>query len=460
MEYEARKFRRSALFFSKAIMMAVLFGIFAAVWWFKYPEATYYGPGNYMVLAFYLVVLTTFSTLYGALSIGILRLGEVIYSFSLTLAVTNALAYAVFTLIARGLLNGWWLILATAVQLLLASIAAFFINRLYFIMYPARNVAVVYASRGLAREVITKMSLKKDRYHVCVTVNEDEGYDAIIQTLEGYAAVLFCDIDANLRHRLFSYCSLHGKRVYVLPSFQDVLMRSSHLTQIFDTPVFYSKNSGPTTEQAIAKRLIDIVVSALGLLITSPVIALVALCVKLSDRGPVLYSQERLTQNGRVFRLYKFRSMIVDAEKDGGPRLASVGDDRITPVGRILRKLRLDELPQLWNILRGDMSLVGPRPERPEIALQYQAELPEFALRLRMKAGLTGYAQIYGRYNTTMRDKLLLDLLYTESYNLLLDFKMMFMTLKVIFMPESTEGIAAGTFLPGEAVPDDTKDAE
>ena len=457
MEYEAKKFRRSALFFSKAFLMAALIGIFAAVWWLKYPEATYYGPGNYMVLAFYLVVLLTFSTLYGALSIGVLRLGEVIYSFLLTLLVTNALAYAVFSLIARALVGGWWLILATAAQMLTAAIGAFFINRLYFVLYPARQVAAVYANRRLAREVITKMSLKKDRYRVCVAVNESEGYDAIIRKIEGYAAVLFCDIDENLRHRLFSYCSLHGKRVYVLPSFQDVLMRSSHLTQIFDTPVFYSKNSGPTTEQMLAKRAMDILVSAVGLLLTAPLIALIAVSIKLSDGGPALYSQERLTQNGRIFRLYKFRSMVVDAEKDGGPRLASVGDDRITPMGKWLRKLRLDELPQLWNIFRGDMSLVGPRPERPEIALQYEAELPEFALRLRMKAGLTGYAQIYGRYNTTMRDKLLLDLLYTESYTLLLDFKMLFMTLKVIFMPESTEGVAAGTFLPGEAPHDDTK---
>jgi exopolysaccharide biosynthesis polyprenyl glycosylphosphotransferase len=446
-----RQFRKSALFFSKAAMLIALLAVFAVVWWFFYPEATFWRAGNYLVLLFYLAVLTGFSSLYGALRIGVLRLGEVIYSFVLTLVVTNALSYTMFSLIARRLVNPLWLLAATVVQFLLAVAGAVQINRLYFRLYPAREVAVVYSQRALALNIIAKMAQNKDRYRVCVAISEEEGYDRIVSSIQNYASVMFCDIDENLRYKLFSHCSLEGKRVYVVPSFQDVLMRSSHLTQLFDTPVFYSKNSGISTEQAIFKRMMDVAISAVGLLLACPFMLIIAAAIKICDRGPVLFVQERLTLGGRVFRLYKFRSMVVGAEKEGEARLSSVNDDRITSVGKILRKIRFDELPQLINILKGDMSVVGPRPERPEIAMLYQETLPEFALRLRMKAGLTGYAQIFGRYNTTMRDKILLDLLYTENYSLLLDFRMLFMTVKILFMPESTEGVADGAILPVDA---------
>ena len=160
--------------------------------------------------------------------------------------------------------------------------------------------------------------------------------------------------------------------------------------------------------------------------------------------------QKRLTIDGRVFEVYKFRSMIVDAEKDGVARLASKNDNRITPIGKFIRAVRLDELPQLLNILKGDMSIVGPRPERPEIAKEYEKTMPEFAYRLKVKAGLTGYAQILGKYNTTPRDKLLLDMMYIEKYSLFLDIKLMLMTIKILFMSESTEGIDEGTILPSD----------
>ena len=175
---------------------------------------------------------------------------------------------------------------------------------------------------------------------------------------------------------------------------------------------------------------------------------IVALLIKLYDGGPALFKQKRLTIDGKVFEVYKFRSMIVDAEKDGVARLASKNDNRITPIGKFIRAVRLDELPQLLNILKGDMSIVGPRPERPEIAEEYMKDMPEFAYRLKVKAGLTGYAQILGKYNTTPRDKLLLDMMYIEKYSLFLDIKLMLMTIKILFMSESTEGVDDGTIIP------------
>ena len=163
-----------------------------------------------------------------------------------------------------------------------------------------------------------------------------------------------------------------------------------------------------------------------------------AIAVKLYDGGPVLYKQKRLTTDGKEFFVYKFRSMIVDAEKDGRPQLASEEDDRITPVGKILRKFRIDEFPQLFNILKGDMSVVGPRPERPELTEEYEKQMPEFGFRLKVKAGLTGYAQVTGVYDTTPYDKLKMDLMYIENYSIRLDLQIILMTLKTMLFPGKT----------------------
>ena len=201
-----------------------------------------------------------------------------------------------------------------------------------------------------------------------------------------------------------------------------------------------SRNRGLTAEQAFAKRAMDIVFSLLGLVIAAPFMLVIAILIKAYDGGPVFYKQERLTQDGRIFQILKFRSMKVQSENKGA-RLAMKDDDRITPVGRVLRQIHFDELPQIFNILKGDMSLVGPRPERPEIARQYLEEIPEFNYRLKVKAGLTGYAQVYGKYNTTPYDKLKLDLTYIETYSFVQDIKLLMLTFKILFQKENTEGV-------------------
>ena len=200
-----------------------------------------------------------------------------------------------------------------------------------------------------------------------------------------------------------------------------------------------------TPEYIFIKRLFDIVSSSLVLLVASPFMLITALAIKLTDGGPVFYKQCRLTVDGKKFNILKFRSMRVDAEKDGVARLSTGDkDDRITPVGRIIRKFRIDELPQLFNIIGGSMSVVGPRPERPEIAAQYEENLPEFRLRLQVKAGLTGYAQVYGKYNTTPYDKLQMDLMYIAKANLVEDLRIIFATIKILFSSESTDGVESG----------------
>ena len=220
------------------------------------------------------------------------------------------------------------------------------------------------------------------------------------------------------------------------------MFRGGEEIHLFDTPLFLLRNNGIPADRLFFKRLMDIVSALAGCVLLSPILIIVAAAVKLYDGGPVLYTQERLTRDGRIFKMYKFRSMRVDAEKYGA-RLAAKGDPRITPVGRVIRQLHVDELPQLFNILKGDMSLVGQRPEREQIAKVYEENMPEFRLRLKVKAGLTGYAQVYGQYNSTPYDKLKLDLIYIANYTLFLDVKIILLTLKILFVRENTEGVDA-----------------
>lgn len=213
---------------------------------------------------------------------------------------------------------------------------------------------------------------------------------------------------------------------------------------MFSVPVFEISRAELKIEYALIKRIFDIFCAALGIVLLSPLMALIAIAIKVGDGGPVLYKQVRLTTNGKHFKIYKFRSMTVNAESDGVARLAGENDSRITPVGKLIRACRLDELPQLFNILKGDMAIVGPRPERPEIAAQYEEVLPEFNLRLQVKAGLTGFAQIYGRYNTEPYDKLQMDLMYINEMSFITDLRLIFATIKILFIKESTQGTADG----------------
>lgn len=221
------------------------------------------------------------------------------------------------------------------------------------------------------------------------------------------------------------------------------MMGAKHM-DLFSVPIFRVTKAAPKIEYSFIKRVIDIIGSLLGIIVFSPCMLITAIAVKLYDRGPILYKQTRLTKDGRKFNIMKFRSMNVNAEHDGIARLAAENDHRITPVGKIIRACRIDELPQLFNILQGNMSFVGPRPERPEIAEQYEQIIPEFSLRLQVKAGLTGLAQVYGKYNTDPRDKLRMDLMYINQMSLLQDIKLIFATLKVIFIKKSTSGISEG----------------
>jgi len=287
-----------------------------------------------------------------------------------------------------------------------------------------------------------KINSREDKYRVENMINISEGFQKILIEIEKSEAVIIGDIPAFERNLILKHCFEMSIRTYTIPKISDIIIQYADNINLFDTPLLLSRNFGLTIEQRFFKRVVDIIFSLIFIVLFSPIMLICAVFIKAYDGGFVLYKQERLTLDGKVFEIYKFRSMVMDAEDNGKPVLAEKSDDRVTPIGKFLRRSRFDELPQFFNILKGDMSLVGPRPERPEIAEKYLEKIPEFNFRLKVKAGLTGYAQIYGKYNTVPYDKLKLDLTYIQKFSFWLDIKLIIMTVKVLFMKESTEGIS------------------
>lgn len=258
------------------------------------------------------------------------------------------------------------------------------------------------------------------------------GLQRLEQEIEKFNEVYLVDISAQLRNDLMKICYEKGKIVFFTTKLSDILLRASGMTQDGDTPICYCERFGIGKISAIVKRGFDITCSFIALVVLLPFFGIVILLIKLEDGGPAIYTQTRCTKNQKTFQIYKFRSMCIDSEKDG-IQLSGDGDARITRIGKWLRHFKIDELPQLVNILKGDMSIVGPRPERPELIEQTIKEVPEFALRMKVQAGLTGYAQVRGYYNTDFLDKLKWDLMYIENYSFLLDIKIIIMTVFAIF---------------------------
>ena len=424
-------------------IMCTLFGFV----WYRYLNQLnikpFTGTGNFMEIGVYAIVTLIFIQIFGGFEIGFYTalnavLSQVLGMFcvNVIMAVQTVLTISSIYMVDEILLAYLCLF---AAQILVSIIFVHFFDCLYVHLFPAWNILVIYENENV-KLFLDKVNTRKDKYVVGDTICAKEGYGKICERMKNHDSVIIYDVASPLRNDLIKYCYGEGIRVYQTPKISDILVRSAREHHLFDTPLLMSNNIGLTFEQKIVKRMIDVVVSLLMLLITSPIMLLTALLIKLEDHGPVFFTQQRVTLNEKRFTIYKFRSMIVDAEKDGKARPAVSDDDRITKVGRFIRKTRIDELPQLINVLKGDMSLVGPRPERVEHVEKYTAAIPEFCYRTKVKGGLTGYAQVYGKYNTTAYDKLKLDLMYIENYSLALDFRIVIMTIKVLFMKSSTEG--------------------
>jgi len=305
-------------------------------------------------------------------------------------------------------------------------------------VFPPLEIIEIFGD--YQNQLCEKINSVPYKYHVSKMVSCHEPKDLIIREIQDYDAVLINDLPATEKNEMLKICFDMDKRVYFVPKLSDVIVKGSEELNLFDTPLFLSRNIGISPLRAAIKRVFDVVLSTIALILLSPVFLITAVAIKKEDGGPVFFRQERVTKGGRRFMILKFRSMIVDAEKDGRPHPAGEKDDRITRVGHVIRACRVDELPQLINILKGDMSIVGPRPERWEHVEKYTREIPEFTFRSKVKGGLTGYAQVYGKYNTSALDKLKLDLLYITNYSFLMDIQIIFETVKILFQKESTEG--------------------
>lgn len=436
-------FKRFIVFCLASIVVIAQTAVFAYIW-YDYYRGLIFEPfwrkGNWVLIAIYGLMFAMFAKLYGGLKVGYLKRVDVFYSLTLALLCTNVVEYFEITLINRWFLSPGPMIEMTGLQLILIIIWIWGSRYIYSKLYRARKLLVIYGDRDPGDDLIHKMNSRKDKYDISGKVHSSVGEREIHKLMRNYDGVIIWDLPSMERNRYLKYCFAHSIRCYVSPKISDIILMGSDRIHLFDTPLLMSRNMGLSIDQRAAKRVMDMVISGIGIVITSPIMLIIALAVKLYDRGPVFYFQERLTVGGRSFMICKFRSMCVDSEKNGA-RLASKHDSRITPVGKVLRNLHLDELPQLFNVFKGDMSLVGPRPERKTIMREYEKELPEFYYRLKVKAGLTGYAQVYGKYNTTPYDKLKLDLFYIENYSFLLDIKLIFMTVKIFFQKEVSEGV-------------------
>lgn len=431
---------------AKLLNALLMTACFSFVWLFYYNKGTmspYHSKGNLAVIALFLFLYIVLGRIYDAFLISYYPISQVVYSQGLAVLIADGFMFIVIWLLSKVFPNPLPGILTLLVQVMMSTIWTAIVQKWYFKTFKTRKSIVVYDTREGLDRIIEQQDLNK-KFDVVSTI---QIVDCLkdITVIDNMDTVFLSGIHSHERNIILKRCIDKGIRVMVIPRIGDVIMSSATSMHLFYLPMLMVERYNPRLEYSIVKRLFDIISSLVALVILSPVMLITAIVIKATDQGPVFYKQVRLTKDGKEFNIIKFRSMRVDAEKDGVARLSTgKNDDRITPIGRIIRATRIDELPQLINVLKGEMSLVGPRPERPEIASQYEQEMPEFRLRLQAKAGVTGYAQVYGKYNTTPYDKLQMDLMYIAHPSLFKDLSIILATVKILFMPESTEGIDPG----------------
>lgn len=434
----------------KLLNVILAFIPFFISWRLYYLEQVYAMPffwkGNLVISLLFLILYSLFGRVYDAFKVSLNTVSEMVYSEALAAFVTDFIMYIVLFLIIRKIPNVLPMIGVFLVQIILFMIWSKLANQWYFRTFPPKKTAVIYDERKGMEDIVEEYGMNK-KFSIDHIYHISECLDSRLKNLDKMhpEAVFLCGVHSHDRNIILKYCIANNITMYVLPRIGDTLMSAARRIHMFHLPVLRVDRYSPDIEFAVLKRTFDIVLSLGGIIILLPIFLITSAAIKIEDGGPILYRQVRLTKDGQKFYLMKFRSMRTDAEKDGIARLSTgTADDRITKTGRIIRKYRIDELPQLFNILIGQMSIVGPRPERPEIAAQYEKELPEFALRLQVRAGLTGYAQVYGKYNTIPYDKLMMDLMYIAHASALEDIRIIFATIKILFIPESTEGIEEG----------------
>ena len=399
----------------------------------------YYGNGKYVLAGVYALLTWVVFHNFDGFKFGYMKLFDIIISQWIAICIVNFISFWQLCLIANVVITPVPLLMLTLIDAAVVFVCTYLYTVIYHHLYVPKNMVMVYGSES-ALTLKFKMDTRKDKYRITRLVSADTGFDEICRIITGYDAVILNDVHAEIRNDILKFCYQNEIRTYISPKITDIIVRGGTSISLFDTPLLLVRSRGLTTTQKFIKRLFDILLCLPATVIALPIMIVVAIAIKIEDGGPVFYKQKRVTINGKVFEILKFRSMIVDAEKNGNTSPAADHDPRITKVGSVIRALRMDELPQILNILKGDMSIVGPRPERVENVQEYRESFPEFDYRLKVKGGLTGYAQIYGKYNTSPYDKLRLDMMYIENYSLMLDIKLVLTTLRILLNKESTEG--------------------
>ena len=402
-------------------------------------------------IATFVIVLIILSVIYGGFEIGVKKMRSVFASVLLSTVLTDVITYVQLQIMnvnpqnpeANQTLMLWGedFALLIAVLIIQTGLIYFFVSisfHFYFRINPPQRCVIVTSSQEQARHVAMKLETFPQRYRLCEVVHFD--CPDVKKTVLKYDAVFLAGVPDTEEGLLENYCYKHNKSIYLMAELEDVIISTAEQSILDDTAFLHIHRVEPTLVQLFVKRFFDIFISALGLVILSPVMLTTALILKCSRNGTVLFRQRRATINGNVFEIIKFRTMYADAREEADTMSARKDDARVTPFGRFLRKYRLDEMPQLINVLLGDMSLVGPRPEMLENVSKYTREVPEFRYRQQMKAGLTGLAQIEGKYNTSPQDKAILDLLYIENFSLGYDCKLLLRTLTIFFRRDSAEG--------------------
>ena len=446
--------KRVYLFVASLLILAVETGIMLYVWYWHYntgiPKAFYFW-GHVFIAVVYLMMLLFSSVMYGGLKIGSFRMIELTLSQGFATLITNVLFYAIICLLAYRFPTVIPLLLGMIVQCFAVGIWIIAATMGYRALFPPIDVLLIYGGNS-QNVILERFKTRRHQFTVTKSISVSEGIDAVCAEVPGHEAVMLWDIPNEIRNTIFKICYESDADIYVSPKIMDIVLKGSQNLHLFDTALLYTKSDPIEAEQRLIKRIFDIVFSLIMIVITSPIMLITAICVKACDGGSIFYKQVRCTRGNREFKIIKFRSMIEQAESDGRARLALKNDERITPVGHVIRKLRIDELPQLFNVLRGEMSFVGPRPERPEKIKEYIEKMPEFSYRTKVAAGITGYAQVYGKYNTRPYDKLKLDLYYIENFSIWLDLRLLVLTVKTLFMIGSAEGVAddAASALDGE----------
>ena len=415
---------------------------FVICWTLYYePRTTTVGSKqvSVLVMIIFFFICYYFGQRLDCFRVSILQIRDVIFGEVLATMITDIIMYILIWMLSIHLPNLIPGLITWGGQCVIGVIWAYVMHQSYFSTHPPLRTIVIYDERMGMENLIHTYGFEK-RFNI-KTVYPVESIIDKLEVMEEFDAAFLCGIHSRERNIILKHCISHKIKLFMIPRIADVMMRGSEQIHMLHLPILKTQRYKPSIEYQIIKRTMDIVVSGIATIVLSPLFLITAIAVK-SDGGPAFYKQKRLTKDGKVFEILKFRSMRVDAEKYSGAVLsAGENDPRITKVGRIIRACRLDELPQLLNILKGDMSLVGPRPERPELQKEIEKEVPEFGLRLQAKAGLTGYAQVYGKYNTTFYDKLLMDLMYISKPSNLEDLTIMLATVKILTSKESTEGV-------------------